>query len=223
MEAYDSYIAKLSKYGRLLMVLGLAGSFTPPLVLWLRFGIVPTGAMIVAMIPLLISANIVGSFIEPLTAFPMIGVTGSYAGWITGSVLNIKAPCALAAQSAAGVEPGTREGTVITNLSIPISTIVTLCFTLIGALLGSIILAVLPASVLASFSTLGPAIFGALLGNAAFKHPKTAAIIFVLAVILRVLGAKFWLIMPLGVVLGIVLNLTLYKKVFAEEQAEAAK
>jgi hypothetical protein len=45
----------------------------------------------------------------------------------------------------------------------------------------------------------------------------------VLAVILRVLGAKFWLIMPLGVVLGIVLNLTLYKKVFAEEQAEAAK
>lgn len=218
MTIYDSYIKKLSLWGRLTMLFGLVASFVPPVFLWIVYGVVPTAENFAQMLPLLISATIVGSFIEPLTAFPIIGVTGSYAGWLTGSVLNMKAPCALAAQSAAEVEPGTPESTIVTNLSIPISTAVALVFTFLGALLGGLILKILPDSVLATFSFLGPAIFGSLLGNYISKYPIVGLAVLVLCIILKALGLPFWALMPLACIIGIVANLNIYKKKYAEEQ-----
>lgn len=217
MNTYDNYISKLSFWGRLTMLLGYLATFVPVLYLWIVRGVVPTAADFIVMIPMVVTGVIVGSFIEPITAFPIIGATGSYIGWFTGSVLTLKVPCALAAQSAAEVEPGTPEGSIISNISMPVATVVALIFTLIGALLGGVIVMLLPASVLAAFTSIGPAIFGALLGNYIFKYPVVGIGLIIYCVILNALGAPFWLNMPSACIIGVVANLVLYKKHYAQE------
>ncbi|MFR4009250.1 MAG: hypothetical protein ACLT0Y_08275 [Christensenellales bacterium] len=50
--------------------------------------------------------------IEVFTYAPMLGAGGSYLGFVTGNLTNLKVPCALNAMRSAGVEPGSEEGEV---------------------------------------------------------------------------------------------------------------
>jgi len=56
--------------------------------------------------------------IEALTFSPMLGSGGSYLGFVTGNLTNLKVPCALSAMEAAKVKPGTEEGELISTISI---------------------------------------------------------------------------------------------------------
>ena len=72
--------------------------------------------------------------IEVFTFVPMLGTGGSYLGFVTGNLTNLKVPCALNAMEAAKVRPGSEEGEVISTIAIASSSIVT---TLVIALGGT--------------------------------------------------------------------------------------
>jgi len=55
----------------------------------------------------------------------MLGSGGSYLGFVTGNLTNLKVPCALNAMEIAGVKPGTEEGELISTIAIAVSSIVT--------------------------------------------------------------------------------------------------
>ena len=57
-------------------------------------------------------------FIEVFTFVPMLGTGGSYLGFVTGNLTNLKVPCALNAMEAAKVKPGSEEGEVISTIAI---------------------------------------------------------------------------------------------------------
>ena len=63
--------------------------------------------------------------IEVFTFVPMLGTGGSYLGFVTGNLTNLKVPCALNAMEAAKVRPGSEEGEVISTIAIASSSIVT--------------------------------------------------------------------------------------------------
>ena len=55
--------------------------------------------------------------IEVFTFVPMLGTGGSYLGFVTGNLTNLKVPCALNAMEAAKVRPGSEEGEVISTIA----------------------------------------------------------------------------------------------------------
>ena len=63
--------------------------------------------------------------IEILTFTPMLGSGGSYLGFVTGNLTNLKVPCALYAMETAGVKQGTEAGEIISTIAIATSSIVT--------------------------------------------------------------------------------------------------
>ncbi len=73
--------------------------------------------------------------IEVFTFTPMLGAGGSYLGFITGNLSNLKVPCALNAMEAAKVKPGTEEGEVISTIAVASSAIVNTLILTLGVLL----------------------------------------------------------------------------------------
>ena len=63
--------------------------------------------------------------LELLTYFPFLGTGGTYLGFVTGNITNLKLPVALSAMESAEVEPASEEGEVISTISIAVSSIVT--------------------------------------------------------------------------------------------------
>lgn len=69
-------------------------------------------------------------------------------------------PCAVAAQKAAEVEPGTDEGSLMSTLGISVSVFVKVGILAIGVIAGQAILSALPDSVINAMNFLLPALFG---------------------------------------------------------------
>lgn len=63
----------------------------------------------------------------------MLGTGGSYLGFVTGNLTNLKVPCALNAMEAAKVRPGSEEGEVISTIAIASSSIVTTLVIALGS------------------------------------------------------------------------------------------
>ena len=79
-------------------------------------------AAAIGVVPLYWAVGIVEAF----SYMPMLGAGGSYLGFITGNMSNMKVPVALNAMSSADVQQGTEEGDVISTISIAVSSLVTL-------------------------------------------------------------------------------------------------
>ena len=68
---------------------------------------------------------LLGGIVEVITYSPMLGTSGTYLGFITGNLVNLKVPCAVNARELTGVKHGSREGEVVSTISVATSTIVT--------------------------------------------------------------------------------------------------
>ena len=115
------------------------------------------------------------SVIEVLTFTPMLGAGGTYLGFVTGNIANLKLPCGLNAMENAGVRANSEEGEVISTLSIGTSAITTTVIIAVGVLLFTPFLGKLtdPASSFSpAFTYILPALFGALGAGYFRKHWK---------------------------------------------------
>ena len=94
---------------------------------------------------------------------PMLGAGGSYLGFITGNIINMKIPCALNARDIVGTEAGTVENEIVSTLSVTVSSLVTTLVIAIGVLCITPLRPVLEAPVLQpAFNNVVPALFGAM-------------------------------------------------------------
>ena len=155
--------------------------------------------------------------IEVFTYTPMLGAGGSYLGFVTGNLTNLKVPCALNAMQSAGVEPGTEEGEVLSTIAIAVSSIVTTVIIILGVFMLNTLRPILESPMLApAFANILPALFGGLAVVYVSKDWKIALapLLFMVVLFLCVpsLASSVGVLVPVGSLLAIGVARILYKK-----------
>ena len=159
----------------------------------------------------------VSSVAEFLIYTPMLGAGGSYLGFVTGNLTNLKVPCALNAMQSAGVEPGTEEGEVLSTIAIAVSSIVTTVIIILGVFMLNTLRPILESPMLApAFANILPALFGGLAVVYVSKDWKIALapLLFMVVLFLCVpsLADSVGVLVPVGSLLAIGVARILYKK-----------
>jgi len=157
------------------------------------------------------------STIEVFTYVPMLGTGGSYLGFVTGNLTNLKVPCAINAMSMAKVEPGTDEGEIVSTIAIAVSSIVTTLIIAIGVFLLFWIRPFLESPTLApAFANILPALFGALGVVMISRNWKVAVapvvVMLILFIFVPSLSGAVGILVPVGVVISVVSARIMYKK-----------
>ncbi|NCC96589.1 MAG: hypothetical protein EOM02_07090, partial [Synergistales bacterium] len=106
------------RIGRFTVLVTAALTFLPCVYLYLAHGAFPS--MAVAMKSWAMIASIFGAFyiVEPVSYYPILGLTGTYISFLTGNIGNLRVPCSAVAQDVVGVEPGTPEAEIISTLGL---------------------------------------------------------------------------------------------------------
>jgi len=157
------------------------------------------------------------STIQLFTFIPVVGAGGSYLGFITGNLINLKVPCAINAMNLVKVEPGTKEGELVSTISIAISSLVTTFLLTVGVFLLFWIRPLLESPVLApAFANILPALFGGLAVVMISRNWKIAVapilIMAILFILIPGLADAIALMVPVGVVISVIAARILYKK-----------
>ena len=155
--------------------------------------------------------------IEVFTFVPMLGTGGSYLGFVTGNLTNLKVPAALNAIQAARMKPGTEESDVISTIAIASSSIITTVIIALGVFLLGSLRPVLESPVLKpAFDNILPAMFGALGVVFISKNPKIALapLLFMVVLFMLVpsLSGSVSVLVPVGALIAIGVARILYKK-----------
>lgn len=155
--------------------------------------------------------------IEVFTYAPMLGTGGTYLGFITGNLTNLKVPAALNAMQAANVDAGSEEGEAISTIAIASSSIVTTLVIALGVLLLGYLQPLLESPVLApAFDNILPALFGGLGVVYISKNWKIAVapLLFMIILFLLVpsLASSVGVLVPVGAAVAIGAARLMYKK-----------
>ena len=211
----SSYSEKIRVWGRIWC--SLAGHVYPlPCLVVFTTRPGPTASLLKGLIGVAPIFWTVGA-IEAFTFAPMLGSGGSYLGFVTGNLTNLKVPCALNAMEIAGVKPGTEEGELISTIAIAVSSIVTTLIIFLGVILLSQLQPILESELLApAFDNILPALFGALAVVFISKNWKIAMapLIFMLVLFISVpsLAGSVSVLVPVGAIIAIGAARILYNK-----------
>mgnify|MGYP000891234808 FL=1 len=217
MKQEMSYRDSVHKMGRVWILSALAMLLAVPAAICIYYNAwPPIGGVLKGLLSIVPIFWTVG-VIEVFTYVPMLGTGGSYLGFVTGNLANLKVPCALNSMDRAGVQAGTEEGEVISTLAIATSSIVTTAIIALGVLLLSQIAPVLESPVLQpAFENILPALFGALGVVFVSKDWKIAIapLVVMVALFLLVpsLASAVGILVPVGALIAIGVARILYKK-----------
>lgn len=200
--------------GRITLLSAVVASFFPAAYLMIVNNIFPPIEIVVKAWVLVASAYGVMYVLEPISYYPVLGLSGSYMNFLAGNGGNMRVPAAACALDVTDTAPGTRNVEIISALGIAGSIITNLFFVTLAAVLGAAILAAVPPIISNAFKTYAvPSVFGAVLMQFAIKYPKL--VIFGLGVpILCKLVFPFipaFVVTLLGLVITIVASKILYK------------
>ncbi len=165
---------------------GAGPLFLPDLVLAVGFGLMPPFSAILSGFLAITSAVGVIWFVEPISYFPIVGVAGTYMAFVSGNISNLRIPCAMIAQKAAGVEPETDRGSIVATLGMVVSIIVNVIILAAGIFAGAQVLQQLPEIVVKALQLLLPALFGAIFVQFAMSKLKLAPIVLALCLLLAI-------------------------------------
>ncbi|PYZ95981.1 small-conductance mechanosensitive channel [Alteribacter lacisalsi] len=208
----EVFHSKAHYWGRLTLWMLIAMCLVVPLYVSFVLGAHPGWNVI--LVGLIGYASFIGIMwvLEPITYYPALGIGGTYLAFLTGNIANMCLPCSSAAQKAVGAEVGTRKAEIAGVIGIAIASLVNITIIVVIIFAGTAILGALPAAVHEAFDFILPAIFGAVLGQFAYKTPKygIAALLVGMAVLFAPI---FDLIkIPLTVALTIALILFMEKQ-----------
>lgn len=155
--------------------------------------------------------------IEVVTYTPMLGTCGSYLGFVTGNLTNLKVPSAISAMENAKVKSGSEEGEIISTIAIATSSIVTTIVIAVGILLLSQLTPILNSEALQpAFENILPALFGGLAVVYISKNWKISMVPLFFMIILFLfvpsLANKVGILVPVGALLSIGAARILYNK-----------
>jgi hypothetical protein len=169
------------RLGMVTVLIPAAMCFLPNIYLYVVYGAAPTFQE--AMRAWGMIATIFGAFyiVEPISYYPILGLTGTYISFLAGNISNVRIPSAAVAQEVAGTETGTLEAEIVATLGVTGSVVTNLFFVSLAAVAGAYILSLLPLSVQNAFKSYTvPAIFGAIFVQFGMKAPSL--ILFAIAI-----------------------------------------
>lgn len=152
--------------------------------------------------------------VEPVSYYAALGMTGTYLGFLSGNIGNMRVPVAALALEATDSEPGTLQAEVASTMAICGSIFTNLAFTTLAALVGTAVVAVLPDFIVAGLTKYAAAaIFGGTFGNFAIKYPKIAAFALLATLGVKALFAPpAWVMIVFAVFGSLLFARILYKK-----------
>ena len=213
----SSYTENVHRYGKIWFLIVWFFIILFPVVTCIYFDSWPTWKQFltaaIGVIPVYWTVGIVEAF----TYMPMLGAGGSYLGFITGNMSNLKVPVALNAMESMGVQQGTEEGDVISTIVIAVSSLVTVFIIILFVILMVPLTPIFQNEALQpAFNNVVPALFGGLMVAYISKQPKVAipviGITAILFILIPYLASIYPLILPLIAGLAILYSRFLYKK-----------
>ena len=212
-----TYRDEMHTIGRIWTVLAIVMLTLVPIVICIYYSAWPELSSVMKGLMWVLPIFWTVGFIEVITYVPMLGTGGSYLGFVTGNLSNLKVPCVLNALEAADVKPGTDEGEVISTIATAVSALVTTVIIAAGVLLLAQIRPILESPVLQpAFDNILPALFGGLAIVYVTKNAKLAAapLIFMVALFICVpsLSSSVGMMVPVGVIIAIVAARIMYNK-----------
>ncbi|SDH98645.1 hypothetical protein SAMN05192534_11738 [Alteribacillus persepolensis] len=114
--------------------------------------------------------------IEPISYYPVLGVSGTYLAFLTGNIGNMCLPCASVAQNVVGAQPGTKKGEITATLAMATASLVNIFIIMFVIFGGSYLLNYLPESLTDAFRFVLPAIFGGAIAQFAIQRPLWGAV-----------------------------------------------
>lgn len=224
-----SFDDKTHFYGRIWGVIAAALIIAYPFVCMGIFGASINWGLFASGLSIIVMYCAVGA-VETFTYTPMLGSGGTYLGFVTGNLSNLKVPCALNCMEQAGVEKGTEEAEVISTISIAVSSIVTMLIIVLGVVLISFLTPVFENEALApAFDNVLPALFGGMAVVYISKNWKISVVPCVLMLLVFIIasyvtgsgdlaGTLIGVMVPVGVVVTLVSSRYMYKKGWLGEQ-----
>ena len=104
-------------YGRIFTVAAILLILAVPAIMAIVLKTAPDFKVLVTGV-LTLYVFLIGGIVEVITYAPILGTNGTYLGFITGNLANLKVPCAVNAREAAGVKNGSPEGEIVSTVSI---------------------------------------------------------------------------------------------------------
>lgn len=213
----DKYINKTHTYGRIWIFVTLVLFLCIPALICYHLNVFPKADMVFKGLATVAIVFYPTAVLEVLTYSPLLGTGGTYLGFVTGNITNLKLPVALNAMESAEVEPNTEEGEVISTISIAVSSIVTTIIIAVCVLAFRPVLHNItdPSSIFSpAFQQVTPALFGALCASYLAKHWKISILPIAVLVIILIFRGKLGtgVLIPIGVVVSLVGAHLMYKK-----------
>lgn len=205
-------------YGRIFLAIALLIIIAIPIIMSLVLQATPDFLVIIkSMIPLIVF--IIGGFVEVITYSPLLGTSGTYLGFFTGNLVNLKVPCAVNAREQANVKHGSKEGEIISTISVATSTIVTTIIIALGVALLTPLTPILESETLQpAFTTAFTALFGALAYKYFVKDLKLVPAPLLLAILLQiVLNLGTSILIPVCSIISILFAYYLFKRQIKKE------
>ena len=223
-EVYTQYLENTHRLGRIFTAAVLALLIGAPFLMGAYLGAMPNlSAAVKAFLGVGI-VYLISCIVEYLIYLPMLGAGGSYLGFITGNLINMKIPCAINARDIVGVKSGTPENEIVSTLSIAASSLVTILILAVGVVLMIPLQPFLQSEALQpAFENVVPALFGAMACKYYRTNKKVALIVLTFMILLYILvpsllGSVSMMIIPSGA-LAIILSYLSFRKKEARTDA----
>ena len=205
-------------FGRIFLAIALIIIIAIPIIMSFALETAPDFLVVIkSMIPLIVF--IIGGFVEVITYSPLLGISGTYLGFFTGNLVNLKVPCAVNAREQANVRHGSKEGEIISTVSVATSTIVTTVIIALGVALLTPLTPILESETLQpAFTTAFTALFGALAYKYFVKDLKLVPVPLLLAILLQiVLNLGTSILIPVCSIFSILFAYYLFKRQIKKE------
>jgi len=184
----ERYLERTHLYGRVGLLTGIALLLASPFAMGLSLDAMPDLGAFARGFAQIAIIYIPSCIVEFLIYTPMLGAGGSYLGFITGNLINMKIPCALNARDIVGTKAGTTENEIVSTISVAASSLVTTLVIALGVLLLIPLRPVLEAPALQpAFNNVVPALFGAMAYKYFRRGKELVAIPLVVMTLLFVL------------------------------------
>ena len=218
MKKNLSYIDSVHRDGTIWNLCVMALLFAFPVAVTFIFSVTPDwGALLTGLVATAPMYWAVG-IIETITFVPMLGAGGSYLGFVTGNISNLKLPCALSALEQNEVSASSEDGEVISTIAIAVSSIVTTLIIIIGVICIVPLSPILQAPVLQpAFEQILPALFGGLGVAFVSKNWKIALAPILLMLVLFIFvpaldSGTVGIMVPVSALFTIAVGRIMYKK-----------
>ena len=112
---YEQYYNRTHLYGKIGLSVGLLMMLAMPFLMGYFLKAMPDMKAFLTGFAQIAIVYIPSCVVEFMIYTPMLGAGGSYLGFITGNLLNMKIPCAMNARDIVGAKAGTPENEIVST------------------------------------------------------------------------------------------------------------